>query len=77
MDWLSQIFGTDFFLDGDSADPYKNPSLASSAQTRTMTMPMATAWIGYQKLSGPIFFVEIPLIPIKIDRLQDRPKTDR
>ena len=25
MDWLSKIFGTDFFLDADSADPYKKP----------------------------------------------------
>ena len=56
MDWLSKKFGTEIFLDGDSADTYKNRSLASSAQTRTMTRPMAAAWIGYQKFSGQIFF---------------------
>ena len=42
------------FLDGDSFDAYTNQSLVGSAQkTRTMVMPMAAVWIGYQKFSGP------------------------
>ena len=41
------------FLDGDSVDSYKNGSAARSAQTRTMGMPDAAAWVGYQNKSDP------------------------
>ena len=57
MDWLSKVAGADFF-GGDSVDSYKNRSAAISAQNRPMTMPMAVAWIGYQKFSGLTFFMD-------------------
>ena len=40
-------------MSGDSMDARTDRPPASSVQTRTMTMSLAAAWLGYQKLSEP------------------------
>ena len=78
MDWLSKIFGTDFFLDGDSADPSKNRSLASSAQNPNDDHAHGNGMDWVSKIFGvEKFWMAIPLIPLKTDRFQDRPKPER
>ena len=56
MDWLSKIFGTEHVWMAILRVPIKIDRLQDRPKTRTMIMPMAVAWIAYQKFSGPIFF---------------------
>ena len=78
--WIGypKFSGPIFFLDGDSADPSKNRSLASSAQNPNDDHAHGSGMDWVSKIFGvEKFWMAIPLIPLKTDRFRDRPKPER
>ena len=55
MDWLSKIFGAETFWMAILLVHIKSDRLQDRPKHRAMSMPMAAAWIGYQKSWGPMF----------------------
>ena len=78
--WIGykKSFGTDFFLDGDSANPFKKSFACKLSPNPNDDHAHGSGmdWLS-KNFGAEKFWMAIPLIPLKTDRFQDRPKPER